>query len=347
MFYLYKNEDYLITPLDSTAVDVSDYTNVIIVDDYIFIPTSSSPYLRVYSIISGSCQAVSLSNANALADYSFELNSFDATITKDGDVRIVGIRPSTGYGICYCGSFNGLTNIAIESLVQTSKSNMMKAVCLYKNNFCDSIPYFLTTAANGVNGFIFLESVDESGNLVYEGNTHALSYDLLVSSTSVGAFNRVIYSVKAASGGASLLNTYFFPEQRRYNIPNDGETDIWVSPDFNYCIKKYSSTSYKIFNLVGYSTPVEFDDSSVFDNLNQATFVDFVFLKDSLIILTNDVITSIIIINLNLTNAVIEGLSDDLSSAVSVTTKRYHILGSETSENVEAKLTLKISGFGE
>lgn len=343
-FYLYKNDNLLLKQIETDAIDLSelDFDKLIIVDDYLFFVGNTSPYVSAFVVMSGKCFEVSITSGNGFSgSLDFDLNQLEVTITKANSVRIAGINSQT-YGICYIGSFNGKTNIEINSMLTTSHYNFKKVVCLYKNSFTDSVVYYLSDSVNGSQDVYYIESVTKDGTLS-TNNSHGVAYDFFVNSSSVHSCGRVIYSVKTNNNGSSLLNAYYYPEERRYNIPYTNETDIWVSPDFNYCVKKFSSTNYKIYNLIGFSNPNEF--SVGFGSLDQSTFLDFQFLKDTLLIFTSDENEPIVAKNLGAYCAVIEGLDDDSSETMVVNYLKYNVLGSLHNENVEGKLTLTISGF--
>ncbi|MBO4570117.1 MAG: hypothetical protein J5689_02765 [Clostridia bacterium] len=340
-FYLFKNEDYMLTEINTSIINIENYTNIIIVDNYVFVVKSN--VTLAYRVANGALANMVITlNSNTINDYDFDLTDFGITISSNNTFMFYGIDDD-GYGVCYIGSLNGTSNIEITSMSKTTKYGYTNAVSSFKNNFCDSAVYFLTTSYDDNTGLSYVESIISTG-VVISNNTHAMAYDLLTNATSVSATSRVIYSRRNASGNNSIFNTYYLPEQRRYSIPYEGEVDIYFSPDFNYIIKKYSSTSYKIYNLIGYSIPIEFN-SGIFNTLSAQTFTDFQFLKDTLLIFTSDQNSPIIAINLNKNCAVIENLNDSVSSNISVSVERYNVLGSITNENVEGKLTLKISGF--
>ncbi len=340
--YIYKNHDYIIEKIDATAISGAGVTQVLMVLDYVFTKTSQSPYLNCYKIVNGACQFMEI-NTSLIADttFNFNLSNMDVTQSKDGKIRIAGIN-SSQKGVCLIASEqDGI--LKAEKLVTGANSPIEAIACLYQNNFCDSLVFFLTSCYNNIPNMPRVEMVTADGELD-NNQIHAAAWNLINNSSKVFGTDRVICSKKLSVTESSIFNTYFYPENLRYNIANDGEIDLYISPDFNTIIKKYSSTSYKIFSIVGYSTPVEFTDS-FFGTLNQAEFVDFAFLKDSLLIFTSNADRPIIAINLNRTGAMLEGLTSNDPESVVVNYNKFNPLGAGAKEHVEATLTLTIGGF--
>lgn len=340
--YIYKNHDYLIEKIDATAISGAGVSQVLMVGDFVFTKTSLSPYLNCYKITNGACQFMQI-DTSIIADttFTFDLTNMDVTQSKDGKIRIAGIN-SAQKGVCVIASEQDGT-LKAEKLVAGQISPIEAIACLYQNNFCDSLVFFLTSCYNNISNMPRVEMVTIDGELD-NNQIHAAAWNLINNSSKVFGTDRVICSKKLSLTESSIFNTYFYPENLRYNIASDGEIDLYISPDFNTIIKKYSNTSYKIFSIVGYSTPVEFTDN-FFGTLNQEEFLDFEFLKDSLLIFTSNETQSIIAINLNKTGAMLEGLTNDDPTSVVVNFNKFNPLGSGAKEHVEATLTITIGGF--
>ena len=342
-YYFYKNDSLRILPINATAFSASNVSNILMADNYVVSVLSSSPYIEIYKINSSLTLEKLIINTDSLSGAAdFNLTSVDFTITGSGSFRICGIDGS-GLGKCYIGTESSGT-LTISSVV-SSTIEPEKVVAIYKNNFCDSIVFFLSANAtvNGVSGLSYVQMVSAEGTITTDANVHAMAAGVLANSTGVFGTNRVVYNTKATTYGGSLINSYFFPEKTRYNIPYASETDIWVSHDFNYVIKKFTGNVFKIYANMGYNTLTEFTDN-IFANLDCSTIVDFEFLKDTLLIFTSDNSQKIIAINLNENLCVIEGLTSSDPDDVTITYLKYNPLGSIISEQVEAKLTLTISG---
>ena len=338
--YIYKNEDLLIKKLDTSAVSASNVDHIFMFGDLVFTKLTTSPYLKCYKVTDYVCEPVTLSAQT----YNLNLTGMDITQSKDNVVRIAGIDSSTR-GVCLLASFNDAGELVVSSKIESTYTGIEKVACLYQNNYCDSLVFFLTTQSNGITGIPSVDMVDEDGQLDSSVSS-SLATMIISGSTESYGTDRVLCCKKPSVEGSAIYNTYFFPEAIRYNIANDGEIDLYASPDFKYVIKKYSSTSYKIFNIIGYNLPVEFDDN-FFSTLTQSEFLSFEFLKDSLLIFTSNTQKPIIAINLNQTSAMLEGLKSTDPSEVSVTYQKYQPLGSGSGEVVEAKLTLTVGGFNE
>ena len=341
-YYFYKNDSLRILPINATAFTSSNVSSILMAGDYVIAALSVSPYLEVYKITNLILEKLSINTDSLNGNVSFNLTSLDFTVTSSGSIRICGIAQS-GYGKCYIGSVSSGT-LSISSEVDTT-FEAAKAVALYHNNFCDSLVLFMNNNATvgGFSGVSYVQMVNATGSLVTDSDAHAIASDLLTNATAVYGTNRVVYSVKASTYGGSLLNSYFFPDTLRYNIPYDGETDIWVSHDFNYVIKKYSGNVFKIYTNFGYNTLSQFSDN-LFSTLDGSTLLDFEFLKDTLLIFTSSNASPVLAINLNEDLCVLEGLTSSDPDDITVVYDKYNPLGASSSEQVEARLTLTISG---
>ncbi|MBQ7579008.1 MAG: hypothetical protein IJT25_00535 [Clostridia bacterium] len=341
-FYFYKNDNLRILPIDATAFSAYQVSAVYMAGDYVLAQLSVSPYIEVYKIENNVLKKMAISTDSVNGNVNFALSSLDFTVDKLNRLRICGIDNS-GFGKCYLGTVSNLT-LSITSAVASTFAPE-KVVALYKNNFCDSLVLFISANATigGLSNLSYVQLVNENGELATDANLHALANNVLTNSTAVFGTNRVVYSIKETTYGGSLLNSYYFPEKERYNIPYDGETAIWVSHDFNYVIKKYSGNVFKIFSNIGFNTLEEFEDN-IFATIDCSSILDFEFLKDTLIIFTSSSLKPIIAINLNENLCVLEGLNSESASEITVAYNKYNLLGSSLTENVEAKLTLTISG---
>lgn len=336
--YLYQNKDYYIFKIDTTEVNfTSAVSGVFMADDVVMLKLTGAPNAQFFKVADGKCVPLTLSIAEN-SGISFDLSGVDMTITKNGIVRVCGIN-SAGAGECVFLTIDGNT-ISATGKVTTTDSNITDAVALYKNNFCDSLIFFLTTEAGGIPGVSAVEWVNASGEIAVH-STSAMALNLTSNCVKLSGNGRVMASKKNTSS-SSLYNTYFFPECKRYNVEFNNEIDMFVSPDFNYCVKKFSDETYKIYHLVGFGTPVEF--SNGFDGMEQSTFVDFQFLADTLLIFTSAE-KKVIAINLDKSNTCLEGFLEETPASLNVSYICYEPLGARAYESVEATIGLTVSGF--
>ena len=341
-YYFYKNDSLRILPIDASNFSASNISNILIAGNYVLSQLSVSPYIEMYKINNMALEKLVINTDSLSGSADFNLTSLDFTITSSGSFRICGIAQN-GIGKCYIGTESSGT-LTISSVV-ASTIEPEKVVANFANNFCDSTVFFMSTDAtvNGVSGLSYVQMVTPAGQLSTDAYVHSMARDVLTNSTGTFGTNRVVYSTRATTYGGSLINSYFFPENERYNIPYDSETDIWVSHDFNYCIKKFTGNVFKIYANMGYNTLTEFTDN-LFSSLDCSTILDFEFLKDTLLIFTSDATNKILAINLNQDLCVIEGLTSNDPENVTVTYLKYNPLGAISSEQVEARLTLTITG---
>ena len=148
--------------------------------------------------------------------------------------------------------------------------------------------------------------------------------------------NRAVIVEKTTQPSVLL---FYYPQMYEYELPLISDEDNnYFSHDLMYLIQK-RGTTYKVFNIVGYNEPQEFIGGFP-ESINQENIVDFEFLKDTLLIFTNDKNNPVIGINLNKLCGVVENVSD-INTSYDVTFLKYNILG-KNNEGVIAKLSANI-----
>ena len=113
----------------------------------------------------------------------------------------------------------------------------------------------------------------------------------------------------------------------------------YISNDLLYLIQKLEGNIYKIYNLVGYETPVEFTTGFP-ANIDFSKIEDFEFLNDTLLIFTNNPDEPVVGFNLNNSGAIIENIST-AESTYNVSGKKYNLVGNNN-ETVIATFTSKV-----
>ncbi|MBQ7453287.1 MAG: hypothetical protein IJS68_03370 [Clostridia bacterium] len=339
-FYLYQNENLLIRQVDASAFSLSNVVQVLMAGDIVISKLNTSPYIKAYVVRNFYLESLTL-DQTAISGFSFNLSSLDLTCSKAGKVMIGGID-SNNVGQCAIGKVIE-DSLVFETSVSTTISPMDKAVATYHNNVTDSELYFITISAciNGISGFSRVQVVDADGTLSTPVG-QSMAYDLMTNSAGVYGAGRVIYSQKSSLYGGSMLNSYFLPELVRFNIPYEDEIKIWVSPDFNYCIKQFSGNTFGVTFMVNYATLTSFED----DILTHISFVpdDFEFLKDTLLIFNDAGADKIVAINLNKSQCYLENLESGVGNNIKVEYKKFSPLGSGVNEKVKMKLNLMVKG---
>ena len=197
-----------------------------------------------------------------------------------------------------------------SQITNTKEFNYLLA--MHKNNFCDGQIIYLKEGNTSIECRIVTHLADETETDIYSSFAYHLTKDAIISEKNT----------------EPSVVIYYYPQVYEYNLPIiSNEIKDYISHDLNYIIQELQNNEFKIYNLVGYDTPEEFSDS-ISNITNTSTIVDFEFMKDTLLIFTNEENNSIIGVNLNLNKTQIENLSDK-NSSYKVNMSKYDKIGKD------------------
>ncbi len=331
---LYKNENYNISEVFKDTVSYPNIVNIVLFDDVVIIFTKESPYITFLITTSSGYETYSLTSTDEF-DFSVLYNMFyaDATQAKNG-IFIVGVIDNeTHYGHAFYFERNDDEKTFNMVKYYLSEYYFSYVLAMYKNDFSDAQLMFLKEGDTRADCKIVRFYDDQEMDNVYS----ILAYYYTYETKEVYAKNRAVVVEKTTRPYVWL---YYYPQMYRYSLPlleDQNELDNYISTNLLYLIQKLSNSNYKIYNLVGYNDPTEFEGGFP-EYLNQETFLDFEFLDDILLIFTSDSNNPIIACTLFNNNTLIENVSSNEDSYLI----SYNKFESEIAENNYIKITLTV-----
>lgn len=331
--YCYKNENYILTEINTREITEDNITKIIAFDNFIFIISSISPYISTYIIENDRIKNVNNNFG------SFEKNSEFQTIQQIDISRaingnfLIGILTNTSTALTIYATYNDGTGFSINNYLENSK-NFNYVLAMHKNNFCDAQIIYLREGESSASCRIVTHSSSATETDVYS----ILAYELTNNSTKIYTKDRAIISEKNTSPNIVI---YYYPQVYKYELPIiSNELKDYVSNNLNYIIQKNENNQYTIYNLIGYDSPEEFTNN-ISSLVNTSKIVDFEFMHDTLLIFLNGDKQKIVAYNLNLNKTQIENVSEKEASYL-IKYNRYNKLG-ENNETVKFKFTTQVN----
>ena len=331
--YGYKNENFTIKQIDTTTINNSYIKNIISFENFVFVISEIHPFISSYIISDNSLIELennfsSMENIKDIEEY-FQL---DITRCKN-NIFILGVINKNKNARSIYFTLNNLSFEIINELKNNKEFNYL--VSMYKNNFSDGQIIYLKEGPSSAECRIVTHSATQEETDIYS----SLAYHLTNNASKIYSKNRALISEKNHN---SSIVIYCYPQIYEYILPLETtNTKNYISNNLNYIIQQFENSEFKIYNLIGYSTPEEFINS-ISDNFTNCKILDFEFMKDSILIFTDDTKNSIIAYNLKLNKTQIENTSKNNSSYL-VRYKKYDKVGSNnktTNFNLHTRIFL-------
>lgn len=333
--YAYKNFNHNIVKLSTENVKVSNITNIVAFDEFVFIFSKSHPYIFAYRIEGETLIACDIN----LNDYMYNQKlgtayKIDITLAKNGSFMLAFIDYETKYGHVVYWTFDSLSNTFLYDADFVSENNYTYLLAMLKNNFSDACIMFVKADESQYSTRLAYYYPDKTYKDLYT----TLAVAFTENTKEIYTKNRAVIIEKTTS---PHIWVYFYPQLYRYTLSLFGdEENDYISTNLHYLIQKYGKGDYKIFNLVGYDTPEEFSaglDSIVDTN----KILDFEFVGDTLLIFMDDEFEPIVAYNFFENRVLIENVSEN-ECEYEVSHTKFDVLG-KNNEGVVVDFTVKIN----
>ena len=331
--YGYKNQSFNIIKLDTSNIDDNDISKIISFDNYVFIISKIFPYISTY-IISNNRLIKTENNFSNLSNIEDIKNAFQLDITHCKNNKfILGIIKENKTALTIYFDYSEDIGFSVSNQIENNKE-FNYLVGMYHNNFCDGQIIYLKEGNSSAECRLVTHSADMVETDIYS----SLAYHLMKDSKNIYSKSRAIISEKTTEPSIVI---YYYPQIFEYKLPLiSEEIKDFISADLNYIIQHYKNNEFKIYNLVGYDTPEEFINTiDILESPNH--ILDFEFMKDTLLIFTNNKTEKIIAYNLKLNKTQIENLSKNNTNYL-VNLTKYNKLG-KNNETINFKFISRIT----
>lgn len=329
--YGYKNIDYSIIKLNTKDVTNECVTNIISFDNIVIITSQIEPYISTY-IIKDNKLIKTQNNFETFEKYSdfSSIIQIDAIICHNDNILIGMILEDNTAMTLYV---NYSEEFTIKSYISNTKE-FSHILAMNRNNFCDGKMIYLKEGEQSILCRLVTHSADETETDIYT----SLAYTLSNNATKIYCKGRALISEKTTE---PHLVIYYYPQAYEYKLPLiSSELKDYLSNDLYYLIQEDSNKNFKVYNLVGYDTPEEFTNN-INEMLDTSTIQDFEFMKDTLLIFTNNKDEPIQAFNLKLNKTQIENISSK-DETYNVNALVYNKIGSNN-ENINFNFTTRIN----
>ena len=333
--YGYRNENLKVNPLLTGGINISNITNIVAFDDFMFVFSRSAPYIFCYKIIGETftfCEIdINSFEENMLLSSPYKI---DITLSKNGNFLFAFIDSENHYGYTLYYTFDESQNKFIYDSYLKSGYDFNYILAMFKNNFTDACIMFVKEDESVYNTRLVYHYADKSFTDIYT----TLAVYFTENTREIYTKNRAVIIEKTTE---PYIWVYFYPQKYRYTLSLFGvEENDYISTNLHYLIQKMSNDDYKIYNLVGYDTPELFTDG-IGSIVNQSKILDFEFLDDTLLIFMDDEKEPIVAFNFYENCMLIENVSSN-EDLYSVAHTKYDLIG-KNNEGVIVKFTIKIN----
>ena len=332
--FAYENDNGVIKRINANAVSSQNITNIIAFDDFVFVISKTEPYINCYKVCDGELSSFELDiDSFEYNNLLVDLYKIDISMTK-GDKLIIAFLDGTnhyGYAL-YFDYDSELEKFTFDEYFVSSYS-FHYVLAMHKNNFTDAMVIFLKGAESVYDTKIVYYYADKTTQDIFT----TLAKHFTEDAREVYTKNRAVIIEKTTSPRIWL---YYYPQIYRYTLSLFGdEENDFISSNLLYLIQKISSTDYKIYNLVGYDSPTEFEGGFPTE-IDLSKVQDFEFLDNILLIFMNSKTQPIIAYSLFENSVLIENVSSKTDSYL-VSYKKYDLIG-KNNEGVIVNFTIKI-----
>lgn len=336
--YLYKNSNYNVEFIFAINLHISDILKITSFDNFVFVFTKTSPYIYAYKIVN-----------NTLVRCNIDLSSFedlsvletytliDIVQGKNGTFMlgfVVPIDDLTDAYTLYLTFDNNSNSFVYESHLKTSTYLFTYMLPFHKNNFSDAQITYVQAGATSSKCRRAIHSIDKTSTDGYNVTAYYYTY----ATTNICVKTRAVVVEKSITPNLWL---YYYPQIYRFNLAQLGDADKnYISTNLLYLIQKLPDSTYRAYNLVGYSTP-EIFSKGIPSEIDQTKILYVEFLIDTVLFFMDDPDEPIIAYNLEIVGTCLENVTTK-SQAYDVTYSKIIGLGSN-GKGVTAKFAAKIN----
>lgn len=331
--YGYENINYLIQQIEIENVVLNNITKVVSFDDMLFVFTKSAPYMSVFIYNNGVYKHADINyGGNDLTSLISNIYDVDATVSNDGTVMVAVIDGATKYGYNLYFRFDYNLFVLIFETQMVCQREFNYVLAMLHNNFSDATTIFLKKGTTSLTYRISYFYPDKT----LKDNYTTLAMQILQNVKEIYVKDRAIVVERSTTPSTTL---YYYPELHKSSIEiSSDEENNYVSNNLLYVIQKTPTNVYKIYSLVGYVTPTEFEGGFP-KEINQRDILDFEFMNDTLLIFMDSQTKPVIAYNLFDNCVLIENISESETEYI-VHAEKYNPIGQD--EGVAATFAVKI-----
>ena len=331
--YAFKNQNHIITKLDTKEISDNYILNIISFDNFVFVISKISPYITTYQIVNGYIIKIqnNIENFEKLDSLQTALQ-IDITQCKNSQFMI-GVLTENKTALTLYLEYDSTDGFKIHSYLENTKE-FNYVIALYKTSFNDGQIIYLKAGETSASSRIVTHYSDKTETDVYSYFAYALTHN----ASRIYSKGRAIISEKINSNNVTI---YYYPQIQEYTLQHFSDNQkTFLSHNLNYLVKSNSNNELSIFNLIGYDTPERFV-TNISDLLDSESIQDIEFLNDSILFFTNNEEERIIAFNLKLNKTQIENLAE-ANKPYLINYDKYNKLGSNQ-ETVLFNFTTRIT----
>lgn len=335
--FAYQNINYSLTKINMKNISIQNISNIISFDKFIFVISKTKPFISAFVIENFEIETCTFDVQNEhFANIVEDIQNIDVTHAKNNLFMIGIISKSSHNGHTFYFTFDEQTKKFVYDSHLTSDHNFSYILAMYKNNFADSQVFYLEEGEHSFECAMVTHFPNKEIKDIYS----VLSYYFTKDTRKIEVKNRAVIVEKTTE---PKLWIYFYPQLYRYELSLIGEEDTnYISTNLMYLIQKFGD-EYKIYNLVGYDNPKEFDGGFP-EEIDKTKIESFEFLNDLIFIFTKDKNEPIIAYQLKTDGVVLENVSTN-DSIYTIHGTKYNLIGKNEGVSATFSAELKLWFF--
>ena len=331
----FENKKYSIYQLKISDFSFKNIIKLIPFDEYLFVITKSEPYIIALIQIDGVYKKIDINYSDfSMPELLTKIFDIDITMGKNGNILFGIIDEETRYPYCLYFKINESKTELTYFYFNTTPRKFDLVFSMFKNNFCDSFIFYLKVGDDSFYTRLAYFYPDET----YNDNYTTLAWHYVENAREIYIKNRAIVSEKTTNPSLWVI---LYPQKYKYSLSvEENEKNDYLSTNMLYLIQKMNNNLYKIYNLVGYNTPTEFEDGLP-SEIDQSKILDFEFLNDTLLFFLNESQEPIVAYNLFENSTVVENVSSSEDKYLAKVEK--YVLPGSKNEGVTVSFTVNIN----
>ena len=335
--FAYQNANHSLTKINMKNLSIQNISNIVSFDKFVFVISKTKPFISAFVIEDFEIDKCSFDAQNEhFANIVEDIQNIDITYARNNFFMIGIISKSNHNGHTFYFTFNEENKTFIYDSHLTSDHNFSYILAMYKNNFADSQVFYLEEGEHSFECAMVTHFPNKEIKDIYS----VLSYYFTKDTRKIEVKNRAVIVEKTTEPKFWI---YFYPQLYRYELSLIGEEDTnYISTNLMYLIQKFGD-EYKVYNLVGYDNPKEFDGGFP-EEIDKTKIESFEFLNDLIFIFTKDKNEPIIAYQLKTDGVVLENVSTN-DSIYTIHGTKYNLIGKNEGVSATFSAELKLWFF--
>lgn len=333
IIYLYQNLNYQITQMNTHNLTIQNIRTIEIIDNYFFVFSNIEPYVFCYLIYKNELRKINF-DFEAFNDFNLLKDAIKYTVAKsENNIFMIGLicnESQNGYTLYF--TLNDGKLVFTNYIVSNYEFSYVLAI--NKNNYCDAQIIYLQEGEYSYTSRIVTHYPDQTNKDVYS----SLAYTLCKDAKEIYVKDRAIIVERTIS---PKIQIYHFPQVYEYLFPEiEDENDYYISNNLLYMAVKHHDNTTSFYNLVGYNEAFKFNNNLP-EEYNSCIVENIIFLKDLLLVFTNNKSNKISIFTLKQNRTLLENLSSNTDDYL-IEYDKYRFLG-ENNEGAIIKISMNIT----